>query len=251
MYRLFLFIKNVSSLQKGTKVKHEFDDAGGSIGSDQNCNWVIDDYAKSVEDTQCQIIYLNENYCLKEIAGSTRINKSHKTLNKGALVTLKSGDLIEIGRYLIIVNYIKKGENFFHKDLSDLIGERYNILIEDHNIDDFILKTKTKGELLLDKKSELDPLILLSDDDNKLDLDIDDFGFDIIPKDNLGVSKKDIGGLDGTDNTHQSVSLVYRVKESKRAVIEEKVEKELKVKKEDIIIKENLDPIKEFPKLKK
>lgn len=93
---LQLKIRNTESLDSGNTREHVFDHGGGTLGSNQNAEWQIQDLYKSILGIHAQIDYIDGSYFILPIGEKLFINHSEISTHSRN-VKLQNGDEIRIG----------------------------------------------------------------------------------------------------------------------------------------------------------
>lgn len=99
---LQLKIRNTEVLQSGNTRDHVFERLGGTLGSNQNAEWQIQDLYKSVSGVHAQIEYNDSEYFIHSVGDKLFINRSEINLNSKS-VKLQYGDEIRVGSLIIQV----------------------------------------------------------------------------------------------------------------------------------------------------
>ncbi|AEF55521.1 type VI secretion system-associated FHA domain protein TagH [Marinomonas posidonica] len=168
---LNLIVVNVSSLEVGLLAKSTFTETGGMIGSNTNIDWYLIDKSKSIAPIHCEIVYIDNAFCLKDISGKTYVNYSEMPLGYGNLARLSDGDVIKIGDYELRV-FVNRDADLKNSDysLDQLFPSQDSKLLEDNDYseDDADLEIDD-AELLEDEEQDkskplLDPLAALDDE---------------------------------------------------------------------------------------
>lgn len=98
-----LIIVNVRALEAGVAVKSSFDTSGGVIGSGAGVHWQLIDEKESIHGLHCEINFIDDAFCLKDLSGETYINASSMPLGKDSYARLADDDVIQIGEYEVRV----------------------------------------------------------------------------------------------------------------------------------------------------
>lgn len=101
---LHLRIENETSLPDGGPISYTMQSSRGgiNIGRDQYLDWVLPDPTRFVSGTHCEIRYRNGQFWLHDVStNGTFLNGSEYRL--AGPHALKSGDRLEIGRYIVVV----------------------------------------------------------------------------------------------------------------------------------------------------
>ncbi len=180
MPMLSLRITNPQVIVGGTYPHYNFDQQGGTIGS-QGTNWLLHDYAGKIQPLHAQILMIDNHYCLTDFSGNTFINGSTKGIGKNKIVRLSDGDKIRISNYLItatitneVVDDYSYGDALHGLDMGEIIDplavtDSSNILIKETDYRDF-LHGLNEPEI----KEERDPLNIMNatNDDRTLEAEL-------------------------------------------------------------------------------
>lgn len=139
---LQLKIRNTEALQSGNTRDHVFERLGGTIGSNQNAEWQIQDLYKSVSAVHAQIEYNDSEYFFKPLGDKLFINRSEISLNSKS-VKLQHGDEIRVGNLVILVR-IADSLEFLLDDPLDKSPEQI-ISMREISVND-MLKTDNPNE---------------------------------------------------------------------------------------------------------
>lgn len=97
---LQLKIRNIEALYSGNTTEHIFDHVGGTIGSNQNSEWQLQDLYKNILGVHAQIDYRDGNYFILSLGNKIFVNYSEISAHIGA-VKLQNDDEIRIGSLII------------------------------------------------------------------------------------------------------------------------------------------------------
>lgn len=167
---LVLTVKNITELESGSSRKYIFNQDGGTIGAGANNHWVLQDLKKNIPDTQANIEFRDNVYCLQVMSKPILINGASFTPKSG-FIHLKNSDQIKFGHLKVSVliddeKIIKENHNL--DSLEDIVVGNQDYLQD-------ILNQKNCGNLDLEKKIETvdssitrDPLNALQDSSNNI-----------------------------------------------------------------------------------
>uniref|UniRef100_A6VUK1 Putative FHA domain containing protein n=1 Tax=Marinomonas sp. (strain MWYL1) TaxID=400668 RepID=A6VUK1_MARMS len=157
-------VTNVRSLEAGLLAKMSFEDNGGVIGSALDADWHLKDRSQLIKPFHCEIVLVDDSFCVKDLCGETYVNSSSMPLGVNKLARLNDEDEIKIGEYEIRVFLNRESElketshsleQFFFTKSNSLIDGSDNEKF-DHDID---------LEDICENVKELDPIVML--DSNK------------------------------------------------------------------------------------
>lgn len=98
MSTLTLSITNLEQLQHNVTARHQFDCAGGTIGSAE-ATWRINDREGSVAPIHCEIRWIEGSFCVIDRCQRTYLNDSLDSLGSLTARRLLEGDQLHIGAY--------------------------------------------------------------------------------------------------------------------------------------------------------
>ncbi|WMD21239.1 type VI secretion system-associated FHA domain protein TagH [Achromobacter seleniivolatilans] len=111
-HRLALIVTNPETLQHGSTPQHNFDTAGGTIGT--YADWKLMDKAGRVHPIHSEVRYEDLAFCVIDRSGKTRLNDDRAPLGEQVAARLSEGDVLHIGPYRIAVHLQDP-----HQDLLD------------------------------------------------------------------------------------------------------------------------------------
>ncbi|MEQ5217944.1 type VI secretion system-associated FHA domain protein TagH [Morganella morganii] len=94
--QLNFYLVNSNRLESGRAAAAQFSSQGGTIGSNADCTWSLQDSLGKVAGIQCRIVWQDQTFCLKTLTEPVRLNQTAIPRHAGA-VRLSRGDIIEIG----------------------------------------------------------------------------------------------------------------------------------------------------------
>ena len=100
---------NSELLESGYVPSATFTQSGGKIGSDDQCDWQIQDSLGSIDTVQCIISWKDKHFCIKPTAGAVYVNNAIVPLHIDA-VRLSHGDQFKLGQLTISVNISLTGQ---------------------------------------------------------------------------------------------------------------------------------------------
>ncbi len=93
--QLNFYLVNSNRLESGRAAAAQFSSQGGTIGSNADCTWSLQDSLGKVAGIQCRIVWQDQTFCLKTLTEPVRLNQTAIPRHAGAVRL--SGDIIEIG----------------------------------------------------------------------------------------------------------------------------------------------------------
>lgn len=139
--RLTLVVRNPEHLLHGCTANHEFNTAGGSIGSGA-CDWVLNDRQHAIQPLHCEIRLVEGRFCVIDRCGLTRLNGHDLPMGRNATVRLNDGDCLHVGAYSLNV--------FLQHDPSAIDSMAYQHLSQ-HAITALFNQSRCPLETLLDE----------------------------------------------------------------------------------------------------
>ncbi|WP_449432101.1 FHA domain-containing protein [Pseudomonas putida] len=98
MSTLTLCITNLDQLLHTVTARHQFDCAGGTIGS-EGATWLINDREQTVAPIHCEIRWVEGSFCVIDRCNRTYLNDSIISLGALPARRLLEGDRLRIGAY--------------------------------------------------------------------------------------------------------------------------------------------------------
>jgi len=171
-----LVVANPQALQYGSTPRHQFDTAGGTIGS-QGANWILVDKAGHVQPIHCEICHSDAAFCVIDRCGQTHVNNASDPLGAMVGARLRDGDVLRVGPYEITVHLQDEhlgpsnaSRHLAQYEVSELLNQR-------HEVDDGLPAERYSFERVQDEldadaafdamattrdpQAELDPLLAL------------------------------------------------------------------------------------------
>jgi len=102
MSTLTLSITNREQLQHDGTARHQFECAGGTIGS-AGATWLINDREHTVAPIHCEIRWIEGGFCVIDRCRRTYLNGSLESLAPLTARRLQEGDRLHIGAYQLQV----------------------------------------------------------------------------------------------------------------------------------------------------
>lgn len=164
MSTLTLSITNLAQLQHNVTAQHEFDRAGGTVGSAQ-ATWRINDRVQSVAPIHCEIRWIERSFCVIDRCGRTYLNDNLDSLGMRAVRRLLEGDRLRVGAYRLLAQLSQTDarslEQLFNADSRVL-----DRLILDAPAERWLVKPTTTPEVaeicsVFDPATGKDPLAAL------------------------------------------------------------------------------------------
>lgn len=201
-----LMITNPNRLEKGSLPKSQFDQQGGTIGSDDTNRWKLCNHAETIHDVHCEILMINQQFCLADRSGKTFVNSAHQPLGKNAVIVLKTGDHLRVADYEIRVEF--SGDYFSADSVSsikDLFDVDENKLLDSSRPKASLLSNKVdnSSDFLLTTANSviLDPLLTFA----SLTSNEEDMG-QLIPIQDLGLSERNMVTADNSGTNIEAIS---------------------------------------------
>jgi type VI secretion system protein ImpI len=182
-------VTNVRALEIGLSVKMSFGESGGTIGSNVDAGWYLKDENDSIDPLHCEICFIDDSFCVKDLSGKTFVNSSSMPLGVNSYARLDDENEIQIGNYELraFLNReveLKDGANSLEQLFSN---SNLDLLDAISTLSDDFDFSEENAENKEDNNSNLDPLLaleldseqeyeikeesLLSDETDKTELD--------------------------------------------------------------------------------
>lgn len=156
-------VTNVRSLEAGLLAKMSFEDNGGVIGSALDADWHLKDRDQLIKPFHCEIVLVDDSFCVKDLCGETYVNSSSMPLGVNKLARLNDEDEIKIGEYEIRVFLNRESElKETSHSLEQLFLNKSNSLIDGNDNESFDYDIGLEN--FTENVKELDPIVML---DNK------------------------------------------------------------------------------------
>ncbi|WP_349974930.1 FHA domain-containing protein [Pseudomonas sp. WHRI 8519] len=123
MSTLTLSITNLDQLHHNVTARHQFDCAGGTIGS-AGCTWFINDREQTVAPVHCEIRWIEGSFCVIDRCQRTYLNDSRENLGPLAPRRLVEGDQLGVGAYRLHVQFSQADSH----SLEELFSSKQNLL---------------------------------------------------------------------------------------------------------------------------
>jgi type VI secretion system protein ImpI len=153
-------VTNVRSLEAGLLAKVSFEESGGVIGSALEVDWHLKDRGQSIDPFHCEIVFIDDSFCVKDLCGKTYVNSSSMPLGVNNLARLNDEDEIKIGEYEVRVFLDRESElKESSHSLEQFFLNKNNSLIDGSDADDF--DKDDEFEKITKRVTELDPMVML------------------------------------------------------------------------------------------
>lgn len=94
---LTLLVTNTQQLEAGRTAQFSWSQDGGTIGSSTSDTWYLQDGEGSVFEQHCEVLFVDHDFCIKDLSGETYVNGSLMPVGRGKLVRLKHKDEVQLG----------------------------------------------------------------------------------------------------------------------------------------------------------
>ncbi len=108
---LALMVSNAQLLEGGKKVQFVWSNNNGTIGSCTSDTWRLQDRMGKVNKQHCEVLFIDHDFCIRDLSGETYINGSLMPIGEGKLVKLKHKDTILIGNLCVRAQVGKRNRN--------------------------------------------------------------------------------------------------------------------------------------------
>nr|WP_314477607.1 FHA domain-containing protein [uncultured Pseudomonas sp.] len=102
MSLLTLSIINLEQLQPNVSARHQFDRAGGTLGSAE-ATWQLNDREGKVAPVHCEIRWMEGGFCVIDHCQGTYLNASLECVGTLTARRLLEGDQLRVGAYRLLV----------------------------------------------------------------------------------------------------------------------------------------------------
>jgi type VI secretion system protein ImpI len=126
-----LVVINSERLEGRSTSSHVFPAAGGTLGSAESDDWLLQDHAGRIRPVHAEIRLLDGQFCLIDRSGHTFINHATLPLGRDRRVALRDGDELGLGEYRMRVHLGDRQAGLpGSQPLTALIGEVHEALAE-------------------------------------------------------------------------------------------------------------------------
>ncbi len=206
---LHLLVTNLNEVEGLVTASFKFTNAGGSIGSDESCDWVL----KATKDLQvgshhARIVYHNGFYCILQQDKAVYLNRAQTPIGTKKFVMLTEGSLLRIGQLQIRVAFAESSESIVHfagrRSLEEIINDTVDqssvinhfiaeideggseigcdFVPEKEDVSEFLLTSETLGMGQQLAKETRDPLFWLDPQTNEEENAAKKLGGDLNPE---------------------------------------------------------------------
>ncbi|MGR4066332.1 type VI secretion system-associated FHA domain protein TagH [Halomonas sp. LR3S48] len=99
-----LVVINSERLEGRSTSSHVFPLAGGTLGSAESDDWLLQDHAGRIRPAHAEIRQIDGQFCLVDRSGHTFINQATLPLGRDRRVALRDGDELGFGEYRVRVH---------------------------------------------------------------------------------------------------------------------------------------------------
>lgn len=99
-----LVVINSERLEGRSTSSHVFHTAGGTLGSADNDDWLMQDHAGCIQPGHAQLQHHEGRFCLLDRSGQTFINRATMPIGRDRRVALRDGDELQVGGYRLRVH---------------------------------------------------------------------------------------------------------------------------------------------------
>lgn len=92
--QLNFHLVNSNRLESGRAATAQFSVQGGTIGSNTDCTWSLQDSLGKVSRIQCRIVWQDQTFCLKTLTEPVRVNQTAIPRHAGAVRLSRAISLI-------------------------------------------------------------------------------------------------------------------------------------------------------------
>lgn len=129
-----LVVVNSEQLEGRSSSSHVFHGEGGSLGSSDFDNWLLQDHGGRIRPQHAEIIKIDGKFCLVDCSGHTFINRATLPIGRNRKVALRDGDELTVGDYRLKVHLgDRHGWQPGVRSITTLIDEEYeDMTTEEH-----------------------------------------------------------------------------------------------------------------------
>ncbi|MGP9768001.1 type VI secretion system-associated FHA domain protein TagH [Halomonas sp. AOP13-D3-9] len=99
-----LVVTNSEQLEGRSTSSFVFHKEGGTLGSGQQDNWLLQDHSGRIRPGHAEITKIDGKFCLVDLSGHTFINRTTLPIGRHRKVALRDGDELMIGEYRLKVH---------------------------------------------------------------------------------------------------------------------------------------------------
>lgn len=99
-----LVVTNSEQLEGRSTSSFVFHQEGGTLGSGQHDDWLLQDHSGRIRPSHAEIIKIDGKFCLVDLSGHTFINRTTLPIGRHRKVALRDGDELLIGEYCLKVH---------------------------------------------------------------------------------------------------------------------------------------------------
>jgi type VI secretion system protein ImpI len=123
MSTLILSITNLDQVLHNVTARHEFDRAGGTVGS-AGATWLINDREQGVAPVHCEIRWIEGGFCVIDRCGHTYLNDNLDSLGPQSPRRLLEGDRLRVGAYRVLAQLSQADA----RSLEELLNAELRVL---------------------------------------------------------------------------------------------------------------------------
>jgi type VI secretion system protein ImpI len=126
-----LVVINSERLEGRSTSSHVFPAAGGTLGSTESDDWLLQDHAGRIRPAHAEIRLSDGQFCLIDRSGHTFINHATLPLGRDRRVALRDGDELGLGEYRVRVHLGDRQAGLpGSQPLATLIDAEYEVLAD-------------------------------------------------------------------------------------------------------------------------
>ncbi|WP_422102986.1 type VI secretion system-associated FHA domain protein TagH [Vreelandella sp.] len=99
-----LVVLNSEQLEGRSSSSHVFYEEGGSLGSSDFDDWLLQDHVGRIRPQHAEITKIDGKFCLVDCSGQTYINRATLPVGRNRKVALRDGDELIVGEYQLKVH---------------------------------------------------------------------------------------------------------------------------------------------------
>lgn len=129
-----LVVLNSEQLEGRSSSSHVFYEEGGSLGSSDADDWLLQDHVGLIRPQHAEIIKIDGKFCLVDASGHTYINRATLPVGRNRKVALRDGDELIVGEYQLKVHLgDRHGWQPGVHSITTLIDEEHEDMTRQHD----------------------------------------------------------------------------------------------------------------------
>jgi type VI secretion system FHA domain protein len=105
--RLLLTVTSEEKYDLGNRARHEFDEAGGNIGRNAACTWVLPDPTNRISARHATVSHNGRGFEITDTStNGVYVNVVDSPIGRGNSSVLANGDILYVGGFVIAVEIL-------------------------------------------------------------------------------------------------------------------------------------------------